>query len=167
MEPEVSSILFDMRRFVSIIILVILISFSSCTGVKNNQNLEDTEKGEYDMQIIQVSCNDKTLSFMPSNNASALAFVQKLKDGDIQVVMHDYGNFEKVGNLGFTLPQSNEQISTVPGDVILYQGSSVTIYYDENNWNFTRLGLIPNMTRETMLAFFGGSGEVTVTFSLK
>ena len=80
--------------------------------------------------------------------------------------MHDYGDFEKVGDLGFSLTRSDEQITTQPGDVILYQGSSVTIYYDENSWNFTRLGTIPGMTRETMLDFFGGTGEVTVTFSL-
>ena len=126
----------------------------------------DLPKKEAGKEMIQIRCGEKTLSFVPLENASVTAFIEKLKEGDISIAMNDYGDFEKVGNLGFSLPQSDEQITTKPGDVILYQGTSVTIYYDENSWNFTRLGTIPGMTRKTMLDFFDGSGEVTVTFSL-
>ena len=80
--------------------------------------------------------------------------------------MHDYGSFEKIGEIGDTLPRNDEQITTEPGDVILYLGTSITIYYDTNSWNFTRLGKIQNATKEGLLAALG-DGDVTVTFSLE
>ena len=80
--------------------------------------------------------------------------------------MHDYGSFEKVGETGNTLPRNDERITTEPGDVILYPGTSITIYYDTNSWNFTRLGKIQDAAKEDLLAALG-DGNVTVTFSIE
>ena len=81
--------------------------------------------------------------------------------------MSDYGDFEKVGPLGHNLPANDERITTAPGDVILYLGSNITIYYDVNTWSFTRLGKIDgNPTRESILAVLG-KGTANVTFELK
>ena len=91
---------------------------------------------------------------------------KKLEQGDLTLSMSDYGGFEKVGSLGSQLPQNNEQITTEPGDVILYQGNSITLYYDTNSWNFTRLGKIEDVTKEELLAALG-EGDVEVTFSLE
>lgn len=82
--------------------------------------------------------------------------------------MNDYGDMEKVGSLGFSLPRNDQQITTSPGDLILYQGNSFVIYYDTNSWNFTRLGKIDGAsTREQVLDLLDGKGEVTVALSLK
>ena len=86
--------------------------------------------------------------------------------GDLTICMSDYGNFEKVGNLGATLPRNDTRITTGPGDIILYQGNSITIYYDTNTWSFTRLGKINGVTREQLLAALG-KDSVQVTFSLE
>lgn len=117
--------------------------------------------------IMKVYCGNKSLNIELADNPSAKAFAKKLTEGDIVVKMSDYGNFEKTGNLGFRLPMSDENITTSAGDVILYLGDTIVIYYDTNSWNFTRIGKIQNMTRESMLDFFGGYGEVEVKFSLK
>ena len=77
----------------------------------------------------------------------------------------DYGNMEKVGSIGTGLPRNDEQITTGAGDIILYQGNSLVIYYDTNSWNFTRIGKIDGVTKEELLEAFG-AGNVTVTFSL-
>ena len=79
--------------------------------------------------------------------------------------MHDYGSFEKVGALGTTLPRNDEQITTEPGDVILYQGDQITIYYDVNSWNFTRLGKVQDLSPAELKAILG-AGNAAVTFSL-
>ena len=73
------------------------------------------------------------------------------------------GNFEKVGDLPWELPRNDETITTGPGDVILYQGDQITIYYDENTWDFTRLARIEDVSREELLEAFG-VGDVTVRF---
>lgn len=80
--------------------------------------------------------------------------------------MSDYGNFEKVGPLGQSLPTNNQQITTEAGDIILYQGNQITIYYDRNSWNFTRLGKINGVTSQQLRDILG-SGDVNVTFSLE
>ena len=80
--------------------------------------------------------------------------------------MSDYDKKEKMGPIGKDLPTNDEEITTKAGDLILYQGNSLVIYYDENSWNFTRLGKIEGVTGEELLDAFG-DGDVTVTFSLQ
>ena len=74
-----------------------------------------------------------------------------------------YGSFEKVGSLGTTIPRNDEDITTTPGDVILYQGNQVTIYYDENRWDFTKLGHI-DIEQDELKAILG-SGDVVAILS--
>jgi hypothetical protein len=72
---------------------------------------------------------------------------------------------EKVGPLGMDLPRNDEQITAEAGDIILYQGSALVIYYAPNSWNFTRLGKINNVTAEELREILG-DGNVTITLSL-
>ncbi|MBQ7742952.1 MAG: hypothetical protein IJT90_08545 [Bacteroidaceae bacterium] len=100
-------------------------------------------------------------------NSSTEALVQQLLKGDITYEAHDYGNFEKVGPLGYTFPENNEQINTVPGDLILYQGSNLCIYYDTNSWNFTRIGKLDNMSQAEIKTWVNAGGDnVSVTLSV-
>lgn len=113
--------------------------------------------------MFYIHVNGVVLAAKAENNSSAEALMQLLETGDITIPMHDYGSFEKVGPLGTDLPRNDEDISTTPGDVILYQGNQVTIYYDENRWDFTKLGHI-DMDREELKSVLG-SGDVTVMLS--
>ena len=116
-------------------------------------------------RMFYAHVNGKVLSILASDNSSADAFLDLLKTGDVTIDMHDYGSFEKVGPLGTTLPKNDEQITTEPGDVILYQGNQVTIYYDVNSWSFTRLGKVQGVSQAELKEILG-EGNVTVTFSL-
>ena len=101
------------------------------------------------------------------DNSSTRALLEQLSKGDITYEAHDYGDFEKVGNTGYSFPQNNEDINTVPGDVILYEGENICLYYDANSWSFTRLGKIEGITQSEMKSFVhAGEGNVTVTLSL-
>ncbi|MCC8159917.1 MAG: hypothetical protein LIO53_01115 [Oscillospiraceae bacterium] len=131
----------------------------------SDETSEPTSDIEEVFDKVYITANNVTFTATLADNSSAAAFVELLKDGDITIEMSDYGNFEKVGSLGTTLPRNDEQITTEAGDLILYQGNSITIYYDTNSWNFTRLGKIENVTGEELKAALG-SGDVTVTFSL-
>ena len=115
---------------------------------------------------LKISVNGTELTATLEDNSSAQALTELLKQGNITVDMSDYGNFEKVGALPWELPRNDERITTKPGDVILYQGDRITLYYDENTWSFTRLAAIGSATREDLLAALG-SGDVTVRFSLE
>lgn len=112
-----------------------------------------------------ITVNGTAMTAAFEDNPSAEALESLLLQGPLTIDMHDYGSMEKVGPIGQSLPQSNEQITTQPGDVILYQGNQLTIYYAQNTWNFTRVGKIQNMSADELKSILG-SGDPTVTFSL-
>lgn len=124
------------------------------------------EEENMDQNQFYITAGETVFTADFCDNSSAEAFRELLADGPLTIDMHDYGNFEKVGEIGSTLPANDEQITTEPGDVILYLGTSITIYYDTNSWNFTRLGKIRDVSKEELLAAFGG-GDVMVTFSVE
>ena len=73
---------------------------------------------------------------------------------------------EKGADLGTVLPQNNEQMHTQAGDIILYQGKTLVIYYDTNSWNLTQIGKIENVDAEELRQLLG-KGDVTVTVSIE
>ena len=101
-----------------------------------------------------------------ADSAAAEALFEKLDTGMLEVTLHDYGNFEKTGPLPWALPATDERITTQPGDIVLYQGNQICIYYGENTWEFTRLASIDNVSRDELLAILG-DGDVTVRFWLE
>jgi hypothetical protein len=128
-------------------------------------SLEEHWESEVSAMKIQISFGEFTFTAIPASNPSAQAFLALLKDGPVTVQMRDYANMEKVGALGTDLPRSDKTITTQPGDIILYQGNQITIYYDTNTWSFTKLAQIENTTGEELYQALG-SGDVEVTFSL-
>lgn len=113
---------------------------------------------------LKITVGDYELLATFEDNSSAEEFRELLAQGPLTIEMEDYGGFEKVGPLGTALTRNDTQITTQPGDVILYQGNQITIYYGTNSWSFTRLARIddPSGLQEKL-----GDGTVSVTFSLK
>ena len=118
-------------------------------------------------QKLFITIGDVSKSATLVSNSSTEALVAQLQQGDITYEAHDYGNFEKVGPLGYTFPRNDEDITTQPGDLILYQGSNLCIYYDTNSWNFTRIGKLDNMTQAEIKQWVNaGGGNVSVNLSI-
>lgn len=113
---------------------------------------------------LKISVGGHELLATFEDNSSAEEFKELLEQGPLTIEMEDYGGFEKVGPLGTSLTRNDTQITTQPGDVILYQGNQITIYYGTNSWSFTRLARIDNPAglQEKL-----GSGTISVTFSLE
>lgn len=114
---------------------------------------------------MNITIGDRVLTATLAENSSVDALKQALSAGPITVDMRDYANMEKVGSLGMNLPTNDQQITTEAGDIILYQGGALVIYYAPNSWSFTRLGKIDNITAQELKAILGG-GNVTVVLSL-
>lgn len=115
---------------------------------------------------MKITAGDTSFTATLADNSSVEALKELLAEGPLTINMNDYAEMEKVGPIGTSLPRNDEQISTGAGDIILYQGNSLVIYYDTNSWNFTRIGKIEGVTGEELLEAFG-DGDVTVTFSLE
>lgn len=114
---------------------------------------------------IHINANGKTLTAVLAENSSASALLEMLQEGPVTVHMRDYAGMEKVGSLGKRLPSNNEPITTSAGDLILYQGDQLVIYYAPNHWNFTRLGRIQDITADELCDILG-AGDVEVTLAL-
>ncbi len=132
-------------------------------------NVNDNNNNEEDMKTntIKLSVGDRTFTATLVENISTQALKERLAQGPLSIRMSDYGDMEKVGSFGFSLPRNDQQITTGPGDLILYQGNSLVIYYDTNSWSFTRLGKVDGVsTRAGMLELLGGEGDIVITLSL-
>ena len=156
-----------MKRLFAFLISVFLLASTACAY--GNKETESSDKGELsDMKIsIQITSDSGShkISATLADNSSAAAFYELLKKGPVAIKMRDYGNFEKVGPLGTTLPRNDTQITTTAGDIILYQGNQITIYYDTNSWNFTRLGKVDEVTQAELKKILG-KGNVTAVFEI-
>ena len=84
----------------------------------------------------------------------------------LTIQMSMYGGFEQVGSIGRRLPSSNVQTSTSSGDIVLYSGNQLVVFYGSNSWAYTRLGHITDKTPEEMQALLS-NGDVTITLSAK
>ena len=138
-----------------------ILNKSTVNNEKDDNNINKVE--ENSMKTLQIIVNKQVLNVELENNSSAQAFLEKIKDKDVVVDAQDYGNFEKVGDLGFDLPTNDERITTEPGDLILYQGNQITLYYDTNTWNFTKLGKVKGVSQKELKKILG-NGAVTLTF---
>ena len=114
---------------------------------------------------LYITIGSVTLTASLAENAATQALVAALRESPITYCATDYGSFEKVGPLGRSLPTDNEQTTTEPGDIVLYNGSQIVIFYGSNSWDYTRLGKIDNATQQELKAALG-EGDCTITLSL-
>ena len=113
-------------------------------------------------KMIELRINGAAVPVAWEDNESVAALQELLADGAITVQMSMYGGFEQVGPLGTSLPRSDVQTTTGAGDIVLYSGSNIVIFYGSNSWAYTRLGKIRGMSAQELSALLG-SGDATVT----
>jgi len=116
--------------------------------------------------VLVIDTGKEKLYATFEDNRSADDFINKLSSSSISVKMEDYGGFEKVGDLPFSVTKSDSEITADPGDIILYEGNKITVYYGHNTYEFTKLASIGNTDGEKMKKALG-EGSVTLKFSLE
>jgi hypothetical protein len=118
-------------------------------------------------QKMYITIDGRTESVTLIDNSATQALVGKLQKTPITVTLSSSGGFEIWGALGFSLPTSNEHIKAQPGDVILYSGSNICIFYGTNSWSYTRLGHIDGLSESELRTFLhAGETDISVTLSL-
>ena len=124
----------------------------------------ETMAEEISAMNMMVQVGGSTFTATLEENTAVDALVEMMEQEPVTIQMSDYSGFEKVGPLGTSLPTSNQQTTTQAGDIVLYQGNQIVMFYGSNSWSYTRLSHIDDLTGwEEAL----GSGDVTVTFSLE
>ena len=162
------------RRFYAaalIITLAMLLTLlTACSGAneapKNeeaDQNTENTEE-DAEMKSITMRINDEEVEVIWEDNESAEALAELVSESPLTIDMSMYGGFEQVGAIGTDLPSNDINITTEPGDIMLYTGSNIVVFYGSNSWSYTRLGHIENKSEDELKDLLG-TNNVKITLS--
>ena len=156
-----------MRRSLIILTLITLL-LCGCSG----ENKADPQEGEavtdemkrmvtvtYDMQM-KIGDTPVSVTWEDNDAVKALAEMTAGDWHDYRLSM--YGGFEQVGALGFDLPRDDRRTTTQPGDLVLYQGNQIVVFYGTNTWEYTGLGHIADQSEEDLRTLLG-NGNVTLT----
>ena len=163
-------------KHILMILLAVLVTLSGCTAVSPESGkpaakdgddilIKPDESEEEQMSMMRMKINGTPVTVAWEDNESAAA-LKELAAGGLEIRMSMYGGFEQVGSIGQRLPASDVQTTTSSGDIVLYSGSQLVVFYGSNSWAYTRLGHITDKTPEEMRALLG-SGDVTVTLSVE
>ena len=119
----------------------------------NNADEEDNEM----KNAMRLLIGETEVPVTWEENAS----VEALKElSPITIQMSMYGGFEQVGSIGQSIVRNDKQTKTSYGDIVLYSGDQIVIFYGSNSWSYTRLGHI-DLTQQEMQDLLGG-GDVSI-----
>ena len=133
--------------------------------------LESQESSETEMQDAEVEktmtllINGQEVSVDWEANDSVEALRELCAEQPLVIEMSMYGGFEQVGSIGNSLPRNDVQTTTQAGDIVLYSGNQIVIFYGSNSWAYTRLGRVIDQDAAGMAALLG-SGNVEISISL-
>ena len=160
-----------MKRFISLLIEFALVLVVAGCSSKTNKTKDDTdtitnksEEDEIVNKILTLKVNDTEVNVSWLNNDSVNALKELAKD-ELIINMSKYGGFEQVGSLGKRITSSDTNMTTSPGDIVLYSSNQIVIFYGSNSWSYTKLGHIDLSQSE--LSSLLGNQNVTITLLLK
>ena len=151
-----------MIKKVLIVIVIILIVIILYFYFNKDRYILDGDGMIYEkVNEIVIVIGDHEYNLQLEDNDSVYELMNKLDEKDISLSLRDYGGFEKVGDLGFSLSSSDKRIKTEYGDVVLYHGNQLVLFYGSNTWEYTRIGHILNITEDELRNILG-DGEVSI-----
>ena len=159
----------------TLLILLFTACLSSCSSAQPSSNVSESStskdqesenessEGEIEMKL-KLAINDYEFDVTLEENDATQELVEMARNEPITIRFEDYGGFEKVGPLGRSLTTDNSRITTKPGDIVVYQGNQIVMFYGTNTWSYTMLGHVDDLTNwEAALS----PDEVTAVFSLR
>ncbi|MBQ9510742.1 MAG: hypothetical protein IJR55_03500 [Clostridia bacterium] len=137
-------------------------SKTESTSVETQTTTFQKYEENTEMKTLKLKIGDTRVAVVWEENESVAALAKLVKDKPLTVSMSMYGGFEQVGSLGTSIPRNDKNTTTCAGDIVLYSGNQIVLFYGSNSWAYTRLGHIVDKTAEEMTRLLG-SGDVTVT----
>ena len=141
---------------------------SERTEIADTEEVEESERTEIadteeskeskDMKLI---INQTEVSVLWEDNAAVADLKDAVSDNQITIEMSMYGGFEQVGSIGRSLTRDDKQITTNPGDIVLYNGNQLVIFYGSNSWSYTKLGKVQNISNDELTELLS-NGDVTI-----
>jgi hypothetical protein len=147
-----------MRNRTKMQLLLLLIFLSACTAGKGKEDLSvPTEQPHKEEQAMKMYINEEEIPVQWEDNETVKALSELLP---LEIEMSMYGGFEQVGSIGKKLPRNDVQLETRSGDIVLYAGDQLVVFYGSNSWAYTKLGKID--LNEDKLKDLLGNGDVKI-----
>ena len=115
---------------------------------------------------MQMKINDIPVSVLWESNDSVAALIELVREAPLTIQMSMYGGFEQVGSIGTNLPRNDVQTTTTAGDIVLYSGNQIVVFYGSNSWAYTKLGKVTDKSASEMADLLG-SEDVTITITIE
>lgn len=112
---------------------------------------------------LKMTINEKPVDVVWESN-DAVTALQELAKETLEIKLNQYGGFEQVGSIGSSLPRNDKQITTDPGDIVLYSGDQMVVFFGTNSWAYTRLGKIKGQSEKELTKLLK---KKSVTITLK
>ena len=131
---------------------------------ETESEVSEAESEESD-KMLQMTIGETLVDVEWEDNESVEALKELCQEGPLTIRMSMYGGFEQVGSIGQSLPRDDNQTTTQAGDIVLYSGDQIVVFYGSNSWAYTRLGHITDKSAQEMAELLG-NGDVTITIEM-
>lgn len=138
---------------------------SAGSGVEDAEGVQSKEPKRKTEKMV-LTINEEVVSVEWEDNESVEALMEIVSTEPLSIQMSMYGGFEQVGSIGTSLPRNDVQTTTRAGDIVLYSGNQIVIFYGSNSWTYTRLGKVTDKTNAEMMDLLG-NGDVIITISME
>ena len=157
------------RVIAAVVILAFALCMAGCgasdqTEESNTDQTAAATETQGETMEMKLLIGEEEVTVDWENNDAVAALQESVGEEPLTIDMSMYDDFEQVGNLGMSLPADDEQITTEAGDIMLYSGDKIVVFYGSNTWDYTRLGKVTDKSPEEMAELLG-QGDVTITIT--
>ncbi|MDO4414442.1 MAG: cyclophilin-like fold protein [Erysipelotrichaceae bacterium] len=132
---------------------------------ESDQEMTEEKAEEKENTAMIMRINDEIIETVWENNESVRELEQLVSDKPLVIEMSMYGGWEQVGGIGRRIVRNDVQTTAVSGDIMLYSGDQIVLFYGSNSWAYTKLGVMQATDDE--LRNLLGNGNVTLTLSME
>ena len=145
-----------MKAMISILLTLALL----CMGI----GMAETSEGQ-EAEAMKLWIGETAVAVAWEDNDAVRALRELVAEQPLTIEMSMYGGFEQVGSIGTDLPRNDTQTTTQAGDIVLYAGDQMVVFYGSDSWAYTRLGRVTDKTAGEMAELLSG-GDVTITVAM-
>lgn len=150
-----------MKKIICVLVLLVLL-----TGCGSKKKDTKVDENKVEQTKIYLKADKYSFSATLVENTTTKKLVRKLKDGDITINMNHDDRYQMVGTLKFGLPTNEQNIKTVPGEIVLYKDNQFIISVEDFFLNLTRIGKLDNPNDENYRELISKEGDIEFTISL-
>ena len=156
------------KKWTIAVILLLLVLLGGCGNQQEATETETTEAaGEESARMdLNLMINQEKVAVEWEDNEAVAALKEMAAEQPLTIEMSGYGGFEQVGPIGESLPREDSYITTQAGDIVLYSGNQIVVFYGSNSWDYTKLGHITGRDDDDLERLLSG-GNVTLTIAVQ